>query len=60
MGFVYNIGRVTSAAAPYLIGSLSVTSGLSSALTITSGAFLLAALIATALRLPPIQSDSEA
>ena len=60
MGFVYNIGRVTSAAAPYLIGSLSVTAGLSSALTITSGAFLLAALIATALHLPAIQSDSEA
>ena len=60
MGFVYNIGRVTSAAAPYLIGSLAQTAGLSSALTITSGAFLLAALIATALRLPAIQSDSEA
>jgi MFS family permease len=59
MGFVYNIGRVTSAAAPYLIGSLSQTAGLSPALSITSAAFLLAALIATALRLPPIQSDPE-
>jgi MFS family permease len=49
MGFVYNIGRVTSAAAPWLIGRFSETAGLSYALCITSGAFLLAALIATAL-----------
>jgi MFS family permease len=59
MGFVYNIGRVTSAAAPYLIGSLSQTAGLSPALSITSAAFLLAALIATALRLPATRSDPE-
>ncbi len=52
MGFVYNIGRVLSAAAPYLIGHVSEHAGLSYALCITSGAFLLAALIATALRLP--------
>ena len=52
MGFVYNIGRVTSAAAPWLIGRFSETAGLSFALCITSAAFLLAALIATALRLP--------
>jgi MFS family permease len=56
MGFVYNIGRVLSAAAPYLIGRVSEHAGLSYALCITSGAFLLAALIATALRLPPAQS----
>lgn len=59
MGFAYNIGRVTSAAAPYLIGSLSQTAGLSVSLSITSAAFLLAALIATALRLPPTRSDTE-
>jgi MFS family permease len=53
MGFVYNIGRVVSAAAPYLIGKVSEHAGLSYALCITSGAFLLAAWIATALRLPP-------
>jgi MFS family permease len=60
MGFVYNIGRVTSAAAPYLIGRSSEHAGLSSALCVTSAAFLLAALIATALRLPatPIEVDS--
>jgi MFS family permease len=52
MGFVYNIGRLTSAAAPWLIGRLSETAGLSYALCITSAAFLLAALIATALRQP--------
>jgi MFS family permease len=52
MGFVYNIGRVISAAAPYLIGSVSEHSGLNYALCITSAAFLLAALIATALREP--------
>jgi MFS family permease len=52
MGFVYNIGRVTSAAAPYLIGRMSEAAGLSSALCLTSAAFLLAAWIATALRPP--------
>jgi MFS family permease len=57
MGFVYNIGRVTSAAAPWLIGRFSETAGLSSALCLTSAAFLLAALIATALRPPDAQPD---
>jgi MFS family permease len=53
MGFVYNIGRVLSAAAPYLIGVVSEHSGISSALCITSLGFVLAAVIATALRPPP-------
>jgi MFS family permease len=52
MGFAYNTGRIASAAAPYVIGRVSEHTGLGSALTITSGAFLLAALIATALRMP--------
>jgi MFS family permease len=52
MGFVYNIGRVASAAAPWLIGRFSETAGLGYALSITSVAFLLAALIATNLRMP--------
>jgi MFS family permease len=52
MGFVYNIGRVTSAAGPYLIGRVSETGGMSAALCITSAAFLLAAGIACGLRLP--------
>jgi MFS family permease len=52
MGFGYNVGRIVSAAAPYLIGNVSQHAGLSYALCITSGAFLLAALIATALHQP--------
>ncbi|HEV2487296.1 MAG TPA: MFS transporter [Terracidiphilus sp.] len=60
MGFVYNIGRVTSAAGPYLIGRFSEEGGLSAALCITSAAFLLAALIATALQLPAMESGAEA
>jgi MFS family permease len=55
LGFVYNIGRVTSAAAPYLIGRLSQVAGLGLALCITSAGFLIAAAIATAIRIP--QSD---
>ena len=50
MGFVYNIGRVTSAAGPYLVGRLSETGGMSAALCVTSAAFLLAAGIACGLR----------
>lgn len=50
MGFVYNIGRLFSAAAPWIIGRVSQQTGLGAALCLTSGAFLLAALIASALR----------
>ena len=53
MGFVYNIGRIASAAAPYLIGLISEHHGLPAALLITSAAFLLAALIATNLSATP-------
>jgi MFS family permease len=60
MGFVYNIGRVTGAAAPILIGRVSEHAGLSYALCISSAAFLVAALIATALRLPPHTGDDVA
>lgn len=59
MGFVYNIGRVTSAAGPYLIGQFSEHGGMSAALCITSAAFLLAAAIATALHLPEQRSSQE-
>jgi MFS family permease len=52
MGFAYNSGRIVSAAAPYLIGLVSENAGLSYALCLTSAAFLVAALIASALRLP--------
>jgi MFS family permease len=57
MGFVYNIGRVTSAAGPWLIGIFSVSAGMSAALCITAAAFLLAALIATALPRPEAASE---
>jgi MFS family permease len=59
MGFVYNIGRIASAAGPWLVGRFSESMGISSALSITSGAFLLAALIATALRAPASGAVSE-
>ncbi len=52
MGFVYNTGRVASAAAPWLIGLLSDRAGLAFALSLTSVAFLAAAVLATFLRLP--------
>jgi MFS family permease len=52
MGFVYNIGRIASAASPWLIGRVSERAGLGLALTLTSAGFLIAALIAVALRLP--------
>ena len=60
MGFVYNIGRVVSAASPWLIGKVSEWAGLGWALCLTSAAFLLAALIATALRLPQPEAVAEA
>ncbi|MGA8108720.1 MAG: MFS transporter [Acidobacteriaceae bacterium] len=60
MGFVYNIGRLASAAAPWLIGRVSQTTGLGAALCLTSGGFLLAALIAGALRQPqPVPVPAE-
>jgi MFS family permease len=57
MGFVYNSGRLLSAAAPYIIGGVSEHAGLSVALCITSVAFLLAAAIASALRLPAVETS---
>ncbi len=55
MGFVYNIGRMISAIAPWMIGAVSENAGLGWALCLTSGAFLLAAVIATGLR--PARSE---
>jgi len=57
LGFVYNIGRLVSAAAPYLIGRISQDNGLNFALCLTSAAFLVAAFIATGLRLPDRQAS---
>ena len=49
MGFVYNLGRATSAAAPVTYGVLADRWGLQAAFFFTSGAFVLAALIALGL-----------
>ena len=43
-GFTYNIGRLASAAAPYLVGSLADTRGFGSALLVCSAAFVAAAV----------------
>ena len=43
-GFTYNIGRLASAAAPWVVGALAETHGFASALSITSAAFILAAI----------------
>ncbi|MEW6737513.1 MAG: MFS transporter [Acidobacteriota bacterium] len=44
-GFTYNAGRAASALAPYAIGRLALTSGVGSALALTSAFFLLAAIL---------------
>ena len=44
-GFIYNVSRALSAFAPFIIGQLAVSRGLSSALLVTSGFFLLAAIV---------------
>src|SRR5260221_3403347 len=43
-GFTYNIGRLASAAAPYLVGSLADMHGFGAALLVCSGAFVAAAV----------------
>jgi MFS family permease len=43
-GFTYNVGRLASAAAPYLVGSLADTRGFGTALLVCSAAFLAAAV----------------
>ena len=42
-GFTYNIGRVASAAAPFVVGSLTATAGYGAALSVTAAAYLVAA-----------------
>jgi MFS family permease len=42
-GFTYNIGRLASAAAPFLVGSLADTRGFGAAFTLSAAAFLAAA-----------------
>jgi MFS family permease len=43
-GFTYNIGRLVSAGAPYLVGSLADAHGFGAALLVCSGSLLLAAV----------------
>ena len=43
-GFTYNIGRLASALAPFTVGSLAQTHGFGTALSLSSGAFVLAAV----------------
>ena len=44
-GFTYNVGRLVSAAAPFTVGTLAQTRGFSTALSISSIAFLAAAVV---------------
>jgi MFS family permease len=44
-GFTYNIGRIVSAAAPFTVGTLAQTHGFGPALTVSSLAFVAAALM---------------
>ena len=60
MGFSYNLGRILSAVAPWIIGRVSEQAGLAAALCLTSGGFLLAAVIALGLRLPRPPNESSA
>jgi MFS family permease len=43
-GFTYNIGRIVSAAAPFTVGTLAQTRGFGTALSISSLAFVVAAI----------------
>ena len=44
-GFTYNVGRLASAAAPYLVGTLADTRGFGAALLVCSAAFVAAAVL---------------
>lgn len=48
-GFTYNVGRLAAAAAPFLLGGLTATSGFAVALSVAGGAYLLAALAWTGI-----------
>ncbi|MEZ5286896.1 MAG: MFS transporter, partial [Vicinamibacterales bacterium] len=43
-GFGYNVGRIASAAAPFVVGSIAATEGFGLAFAITGAAFLMAAV----------------
>jgi MFS family permease len=50
MGFAYNLGRIVSAAAPFAVGHIAQSHGMGFGLMLTSSGFLVAGLIATALK----------
>lgn len=50
MGFAYNLGRIVSAFAPFLVGHLAQNRGMGFGLMLTSFGFLAAGLIATGIR----------
>ena len=43
-GFTYTAGRIASAAAPFVVGSLAATQGFDVAFAVTGAAFLAAAI----------------
>jgi MFS family permease len=43
-GFTYNIGRLASAAAPFVVGSLAASNGFGAAFSVAAAAFVLAAV----------------
>ena len=45
MGFSYNVGRIFSATAPFVIGALAVRHGIGPAFSLLSAAFLIAAVL---------------
>ncbi len=50
LGLAYNLGRIVSAFAPFLVGHIAQTHGMGFGLMLTSLGFLLAGVIATAIR----------
>ena len=48
-GVCYNVGRLASAAAPFIVGSLAATSGFGLAFTVAGAAFLVAAVAWTGI-----------
>jgi MFS family permease len=48
-GFTYNIGRIASAGAPFVVGALASKYGLGAAFNVTAAAFVVAALLSQSL-----------
>jgi hypothetical protein len=49
MGVTYNVGRLLSAVAPLVVGTLAQSRGFGAAFTVTAGAFLVAACLWAAI-----------